>query len=133
VYLSIAIYGGFEKIQLSGTTLYNGNATSLQPGVPVALSYIQWTSGFAFGYWESDVGSFSNYTASSTTFTPESVAGSGTLSVILNATSLSGRASAGYVVDDGNSGITGAGGTFYNVPSTTYVGSGSSVTDINSM
>jgi hypothetical protein len=133
VFLTIAIYSDEGTIVLNGSTYQNGQVATLEAGIGVNLHVSAISSGFTFEYWESDVGSFGSNTASSTTFTPVDEEDIGTLAVILEWTAKSNGPWAGCIMDNEAYGVSCAGGTYYNVPPTTYVGSGYPITDENSI
>jgi hypothetical protein len=132
VFLTVAVFGDSASISLNGSDYDNGQLAVLQAGVPVAVSTNSLT-GFIFGFWESDLGNFSNAKSSSTTFTPISAGGIGTLAMVLNDSSLTGQSWSGYAAGSGASGVSCAGGTYDNVPLTTYVGNGWPTEDGNSI
>lgn len=131
--VAIAVYQSVASVKVNGTYYLNGNATVLQSGIAVPVSANVVGGGYSFGYWESYVGNFSNFKSPSTTFTPFSVTTVGTLAMILNDTGLSGEFWSGYIANRAVPYVSCVGGTYYNVPPTTYVGGGYPTTDVNSI
>ncbi len=133
VWLTITIYNDGGQVALNGSTYVNGQVAALQADVPVSVSAQGVYGAYSFGYWESDVGSFGSPKSSSTTFTPVSGNAMGTLALIIDYVGISNGPWAGYITNNAVSGISCVSGEFYNVPATTYVGSGKPMNDVNSI
>jgi hypothetical protein len=71
--------------KINGTTLSAGETIILQAGVSVSISLLG-ASSPNFLEWSSNIGSFGNGSHHSTTYTPPSAGGSGTIEAVMNGT-----------------------------------------------